>query len=134
MILVIYISNSPPNAYITTHFLDLTHSTILPGHICNYQLDIYTRVLKHFKLYITKTQLTFNLFTSFYDGKTAFYSPESDSRINRAPAIAPVSFPSSLPCFCCMDPCCFFPMTGITLLISVPSSHGPILNIARAIF
>lgn len=46
-------------------FLRPTHSTILQGHICNYQLDIYTWVLKHFILYITKSQLNFLLICLF---------------------------------------------------------------------
>lgn len=117
-------------------FLRPTHSTMLQGHICNSHLDTDTRVLKHFKLYIAKTHFSFNLLIFFCDGKTVLYSPESDSQVSTGPsAIALVSFPSSLPFCCCTDPCYFFPMTVITLLlISMPSLHGPILNTARAIF
>lgn len=47
-----------------------------------------TRVLlQHFKLYITKTQLTFhsNLFIFFCTGKTPFWAPESASRSQQDP-------------------------------------------------
>lgn len=117
-------------------FLRPTRSTILQGHICNYQLDIYTRVLKHFKLYITKTQLTFLLiclFSSMMEKQQSTLQNLTPS-LSRALCNCSCTLPSSLPFCCCIDPCYFFPMTGVTLLIPMPSLQGPILNTARAIF
>lgn len=65
-------------------FLRPTHSTILRGHVCNYQLDIYTRVLE----YNTSLKLNSLLYYSVYFllwWENMFYSPEPDSRSPQGP-------------------------------------------------
>lgn len=130
----LHLKHSSPNAYITTHFLDLH---IPPSCKATFATTIWT--LTHESLSIlnfTSLKLTFLLICVF---SSVMEKQRVISRIwlqvSTGPsAIALVSFPSSLRFGYCTDPCYFFPMTGITLLISVPSLHGPILNTARAIF
>lgn len=98
----VQLKHNPPKSPNYNSELRPTLSTILQGHICTYLSDINTWILlKHFKLYITKTQLTFFSFRPVYfllQWKNTILDSRICLQVSTGPsAIALVYFPYSSP-------------------------------------
>lgn len=112
----LHLKHSPTNAYITTHFLDLH---VPPSCKATFATTSWTFTHESLSiLNFTSLKLNSLFFQSVYFllwWKNSILLSRIWLQVSTGPsAIASVSFPSSLPFCCCIDPCYFFPMTGIT--------------------